>query len=127
MVTVKVAIAAAVQEAGAIAYRVGPLVDDAPTLLAALEDQLVREYGPRVLALPSHKGFNLAAYWVPILVGLLLVGTIAVLVPRWVRRGRAGGQAIAPDRSGGAVTNGGGPISPSDERRLDDELEQFGR
>ncbi len=92
-----------------------------------IEDQLVREYGPRVLALPSHKGFNLAAYWVPILVGLLLVGTIAVLVPRWVRRGRAGGQAIAPDRSGGAVANGGGPISPSDERRLDDELEQFGR
>jgi molybdopterin molybdotransferase len=37
-----VTIAAAVQEAGAIAYRVGPLVDDAPTLLAALEDQLVR-------------------------------------------------------------------------------------
>ena len=37
-----VAIAAAVQEAGAIAYRVGPLPDDASTLLAALEDQLVR-------------------------------------------------------------------------------------
>ncbi len=37
-----VTIAAAVQEAGAIAYRVGPLPDDASTLLAALEDQLVR-------------------------------------------------------------------------------------
>ena len=37
-----VTIAAAVQEAGAIAYRVGPVPDDAPTLLAALEDQLVR-------------------------------------------------------------------------------------
>jgi molybdopterin molybdotransferase len=37
-----VTIAAAVQEAGAIAYRVGPLPDDASTLLATLEDQLVR-------------------------------------------------------------------------------------
>ena len=35
-------IAAAVQEAGAIAYRVGPVPDDAPTLLSTLEDQLVR-------------------------------------------------------------------------------------
>jgi molybdopterin molybdotransferase len=37
-----VTIAAAVQEAGAIAYRVGPVADDASTLLATLEDQLVR-------------------------------------------------------------------------------------
>lgn len=37
-----VTIAAAVQEAGAIAYRVGPLREDATTLLATLEDQLVR-------------------------------------------------------------------------------------
>ena len=37
-----VTIAAAVQEAGAIAYRVGPLPDDATTLLSTLEDQLVR-------------------------------------------------------------------------------------
>lgn len=37
-----VAIAAAVMEAGALSYRVGPLPDDAGGLLAALEDQLVR-------------------------------------------------------------------------------------
>ncbi len=37
-----VTIAAAVQEAGAIAYRVGPVKDDTSTLLATLEDQLVR-------------------------------------------------------------------------------------
>lgn len=37
-----VTIAAAVQECGAIAYRVGPVPDDAPTLLSTLEDQLVR-------------------------------------------------------------------------------------
>ncbi|MFC6236715.1 molybdotransferase-like divisome protein Glp [Longivirga aurantiaca] len=35
-------IAAAVQEAGAIAYRVGPVPDDAPLLLSTIEDQLVR-------------------------------------------------------------------------------------
>ena len=37
-----VSIAAAAAEAGAVAYRVGPVMDDAPTLLATLEDQLVR-------------------------------------------------------------------------------------
>ena len=37
-----VTIAAAVQEAGAIAYRVGPVPDDASLLLSTLEDQLVR-------------------------------------------------------------------------------------
>jgi molybdopterin molybdotransferase len=37
-----VSIAAAAAEAGAIAYRVGPVKDDARTVLAALEDQLVR-------------------------------------------------------------------------------------
>ena len=37
-----VSIAAAAVEAGAVAYRVGPVKDDAPTLLATLEDQLVR-------------------------------------------------------------------------------------
>jgi molybdopterin molybdotransferase len=37
-----VTIAAAVAEAGAIAYRVGPVSDDATTLLATIEDQLVR-------------------------------------------------------------------------------------
>jgi molybdopterin molybdotransferase len=35
-------IAAAVQEAGAIAYRIGPIPDDPDIMLATLEDQLVR-------------------------------------------------------------------------------------
>ena len=35
-------IAAAVEEAGAIAYRVGPIPDDPEVMMAALEDQLVR-------------------------------------------------------------------------------------
>ena len=37
-----VSMAAAAVEAGAVAYRVGPVKDDAPTLLSTLEDQLVR-------------------------------------------------------------------------------------
>jgi molybdopterin molybdotransferase len=37
-----VSIAAAAVEAGAVAFRVGPVKDDAPMLLATLEDQLVR-------------------------------------------------------------------------------------
>jgi cytochrome c-type biogenesis protein CcmH/NrfF len=90
-----------------------------------IEDQLVKEYGPRILALPSHKGFNLAVYWVPIAVGLLLVGGVAFIVPRWVRRGREARAAEAAAQAGTAGANGGSHLSVADERRLDAELERF--
>src|SRR5215210_215264 len=41
-----------------------------------IKRRLVDQYGPQVLAMPPHSGFNLAAYLVPILLG---AGTLALL------------------------------------------------
>ena len=85
-----------------------------PEVKAALKKQ----YGPKILALPPRSGFSLAAYLVPILVGLALVALIATLIPRWRRRSVAQ-QAGHPD-------DDGTPLAPADQRRLDDELARFG-
>lgn len=76
---------------------------------------LVSEYGPAVLALPSAKGFDLAAYLVPAVVVLALVAMLAVLLPGWRRRARAQRerQSQAP------------PMSPGDAARLQADIERF--
>ncbi|HEX3391961.1 MAG TPA: cytochrome c-type biogenesis protein CcmH [Solirubrobacteraceae bacterium] len=56
---------------------------------AQIKSTLVDEYGPAVLALPSAKGFDLAAYLVPAAVVLALIALLAVLLPGWRRRARA--------------------------------------
>ena len=46
-----------------------------------IKDELVAQFGDRVLALPPDKGFNIAAYIVPaliVLAGMAAVATIAV-------------------------------------------------
>jgi cytochrome c-type biogenesis protein CcmH len=82
-----------------------------------IKDRLVAEYGPRVLALPQQKGFSLAAYWVPIAVGLGLLALLAIVIPRWRRRARARGEGDRGDD--------GPPLSASDSSRLDAELARF--
>lgn len=55
-----------------------------------VKDELVREYGQDVLAVPGDSGFDLTAWVLPI-VGLVLgVGGIGVAVIRWRRRGSHG-------------------------------------
>jgi cytochrome c-type biogenesis protein CcmH len=74
------------------------------------------EFGPEVLALPERKGFNLAAYLVPIgAVAAALIG-LALLVPRWLRRrpsGATGSAAEVPE------------LDPGDARRLDRDLARY--
>jgi cytochrome c-type biogenesis protein CcmH len=82
---------------------------------AQIKRALVEEYGPAVLALPSAKGFDLAAYLVPAAVVLALVGVLAVLLPGWRRRARA------QREQEGEVP----PLSPSDAARLQADLERF--
>jgi cytochrome c-type biogenesis protein CcmH len=76
-----------------------------------IKDALVRQYGPEVLATPRHSGFELSAYWVP-LVGLGLALVALVLgVRRWRRQA---GPAEEP--------------APEDEeqaRRLDSDLARY--
>ena len=57
-----------------------------------IEDALVAQYGPRVLATPSDNGFDLAAWIVPGLAVILAGIGIAFAVARW-RRGRPAGRA----------------------------------
>ncbi|HEX5309980.1 MAG TPA: cytochrome c-type biogenesis protein CcmH [Solirubrobacteraceae bacterium] len=76
---------------------------------------LVAEYGPAVLALPSAKGFDLAAYLVPALVVLALVATLALLLPGWRRRARA-----QREQQGQAT-----PMSSDDAARLQADIERF--
>jgi cytochrome c-type biogenesis protein CcmH/NrfF len=77
-----------------------------------IKKRLVAEYGPEILAAPPDSGFNILAWWLPI-VGIL-AGAIALgwLAWRW-SRGRRG----PPDEPPPSVR-----IDPELERQLDDEL-----
>jgi cytochrome c-type biogenesis protein CcmH len=79
---------------------------------AQIKHTLVFEYGPAVLALPSAKGFDLAAYLVPAAVVLALVALLAVLLPGWRRRARQ--QRTREDEAP--------RLSASDEARLQADL-----
>lgn len=82
---------------------------------AQVKDELVSQYGPAVLALPSAKGFDLAAYVVPAAVVLALLALLAALLPSW--RGRARAQADE--------TSSAPKLSADDAARLDADLERF--
>ena len=68
---------------------------------AQVKSALVSQYGPAVLALPSAKGFDLAAYLAPAAVVLALVALLALLLPSWRRHAReqAGKRTGAPELS----------------------------
>lgn len=78
-----------------------------------IKDELVAEYGERVLALPDDDGFDLAVYLVPVGAVLLALALLALALPRWRRaaRARAGQPAVATPA-----------LSPEDARRLDEDL-----
>jgi cytochrome c-type biogenesis protein CcmH len=82
---------------------------------AQIKKALVAQYGTSVLALPTAKGFDLAAYLVPIVVVLALIGLLALLLPSWRRHARvqAARTADAPQ------------LSADDAARLDADLERF--
>jgi cytochrome c-type biogenesis protein CcmH len=74
---------------------------------------LVSQYGPGVLASPRGKGFDLAAWLVPIVVVVAALGALGFFVPRWRRRrGPPGADPKAP-------------LSPADKRRLDEDLARY--
>ena len=83
------------------------------------KDQIKRalkdEFGPEVLALPERRGFNLAAYLVPIGAVAAALICLALLVPRWLRR-RPGGAAAAAEVP---------ELDPGDARRLDRDLARY--
>jgi cytochrome c-type biogenesis protein CcmH len=81
-------------------------------------DEYLERYGERILAQPVARGFNLLAYWIPV-VGLLCGTGVVVL---WLRRRRrtVGAERSLPDRED----------EPDDrtlrlQHRFDQELEAF--
>jgi cytochrome c-type biogenesis protein CcmH/NrfF len=78
-----------------------------------VKDALVDQYGPRVLALPKDDGFGIVVYVVPVVVVLLLLALIAVLLPRWKRRGDEAHEPVAPT------------LSAADSKRLDADLRHY--
>ena len=80
-----------------------------------IKSELVANYGQAILAAPSHKGFDLLAWWLPVagvLGGALVLG---VGVWRW-SRGRRDDEPGEPAGSG---------LDEETERRLDDLLARF--
>ena len=78
-----------------------------------IKDALVAEFGPRVLALPSNDGFNLAVYVVPPLAVLLAFGAVVAILRR--RRGGASAAAAAP----------GPELDAADSARLERDLAAY--
>ena len=78
---------------------------------------LMDEFGPEVLGLPERKGFNLAAYLVPIAVVAAALLALALLLPRWLRaRSAPAAMAEAQHES---------ELDPADARRLDQDLARY--
>ncbi|HET7511091.1 MAG TPA: cytochrome c-type biogenesis protein CcmH [Solirubrobacterales bacterium] len=80
---------------------------------AQIKDILVAEYGDEVLALPKGSGFNLSAYWVPIIAFLVAAVALAIGVARW-RRSSRDDAAPPPDALNG-----------EDAERLDADLARY--
>ena len=80
-----------------------------------IETALVANYGQQILAAPSHKGFDLLAWWLPI-VGVL-AGAVALAfgVWRWSRRRE-------PEEPTESADSG---LDAETERRLDEVLARF--
>jgi cytochrome c-type biogenesis protein CcmH len=81
-----------------------------------IKDELVAQYGTRVLAEPPKSGFDLTAWLVPGAAILLAAVAIALGLWRWRRAGRGGG---------GRPPGGRPPLDPADAERLDADLARY--
>ena len=80
-----------------------------------IESALVANYGRGILAAPSHKGFDLLAWWLPIAAVLGGALVLAFGVWRWSRRK----EPEEPDEPADSE------LDEETERRLDDLLARF--
>jgi cytochrome c-type biogenesis protein CcmH len=80
---------------------------------------LVDQFGESVLAAPPKEGFNLLAWVLPLAGAAVALGLLAFALVRWSR--------TRPEAAGPmpASANGGPPLDPALERRLDEELARY--
>ena len=82
-----------------------------------IKAKLVEEFGPRALAEPQKRGFDLLAWALPLGGIVLAAGAVGAAAWRW-RRPAAGAESDP-------ASNGRAPVEPDLERRLDEELARF--
>lgn len=82
---------------------------------AQVKNALVGQYGAAVLGLPASKGFDLAAYLVPVVVVLALLALLALLLPSWRRH----------SQTNAAITSEAPELSEGDAARLEADLKRF--
>lgn len=83
-----------------------------------IKEKLVAQFGEQVLAAPSKSGFNVLAWALPLTGGLLAGVAVGLLALRWSR-------AREPTAPHEASSNGGPPLDPELEQRVDEELARF--
>ena len=81
-----------------------------------IKQELVAQFGPRVLAVPEKRGFDLLAWLLPIGGVVLAAGVVGAAAWRWSRK---------PAAAAGAPANGRAGLAPELERRVDEELARF--
>jgi cytochrome c-type biogenesis protein CcmH/NrfF len=81
-----------------------------------IEDDMVQQYGPAVLARPPAHGVNLLVYIIPPVVLIVGIAIIAVFIPRWRRRAR---EAEAEP------THAAAELNATDAQRLNEDLGRF--
>jgi cytochrome c-type biogenesis protein CcmH/NrfF len=86
---------------------------------AQIKHALVAQYGSAVLALPGTHGFDLAAYLVPAIALLAVLGLLAMLMPRWRRAGRI------RDPDGAAPPEAPRALSAEDAARVSADMARF--
>jgi len=83
-----------------------------------IKEKLVAQFGEQVLAAPPKSGFNVLAWALPLTGGLLAGVGVGLLALRWSR-------AREPEAPLEASSNGGPPLDPELEQRVDEELARF--
>jgi cytochrome c-type biogenesis protein CcmH len=80
-----------------------------------IKQELVDQWGTRILAAPPRHGFDLLAWLLPIIGVLGGAAVLGALAWRWSRSREPSAQWTLTAR----------PLGPEDERRVDEELRRF--
>jgi cytochrome c-type biogenesis protein CcmH len=83
-----------------------------------IKNELVDQWGTRILAAPPRHGFDLLAWLLPIVGVLGGAAVLGVLAFHWTRERE-------PEAEPQRWSLNGHPLGPEEERRLDDELARF--